>query len=403
MKLTLENQFQKLDTLLCQYRSYWQLQAFAYLELPWRDSNPELCRYLEQLSSEQIAELSQEPQKLLAELEVFFPELQELTALSAFPVLKEPVDTAEQKEIPSRFSQHIKGRKWQQIVAFEKATRGLNQGPTLEWCAGKGHLGRLLAHQQKLKLSSVEWQEALCEHGRDLAKQQHLNIDFIQADVLKDDLSELLQAQDSAVALHACGDLHLKLMSQSAEFGIQNLAIAPCCYHLISSPHYQPLSQAARSSKLTLSKADLKLALQETVVAGARVRRLRQIELAWRLGFDCLQRQVRGCNEYLAVPSVAKQFLSGRFADFCLWAAEKKHITLPAGVDFEVYLAQGQERVQLLEKIELIQHLFRAPIEAWLILDRALYLQEQGYELEIGLFCERSLSPRNILLKAQKH
>ena len=66
------------------------------------------------------------------------------------------------------------------------------------------------------------------------------------------------------------------------------------------------LSRAARASALRLGKSDLKLPLQETVTGGARIARLREREVVWRLAFDCLQRQVRGVDEYLPVPNLQR-------------------------------------------------------------------------------------------------
>ena len=51
--------------------------------------------------------------------------------------------------------------------------------------------------------------------------------------------------------------------------------------------------------------------------------------------------------------------------------------------------------------LELVRGLFRRPLEIWLLLDRALYMQEAGYRVEIGLFCPAALTPRNILLIAE--
>ncbi|MNY82370.1 hypothetical protein D3C86_2244270 [compost metagenome] len=46
--------------------------------------------------------------------------------------------------------------------------------------------------------------------------------------------------------------------------------------------------------------------------------------------------------------------------------------------------------------------LFRRPLEVWLLLDRALYLQEQGYAVRLGTFCDYRLTPRNLLLLAER-
>ena len=121
----------------------------------------------------------------------------------------------------------------------------------------------------------------------------------------------------------------------------------PCCYHLIRTSHYRPLSGPAKASVLQLAKSDLKLPLQETVTGGARIARLREQEVAWRLAFDCLQRQVRGVDEYLPVPNMQKSLLTGTFEDFCGWAAERKGLVLPTGLEYAGFLAKGRRAMAM--------------------------------------------------------
>ena len=56
----------------------------------------------------------------------------------------------------------------------------------------------------------------------------------------------------------------------------------------------------------------------------AEARRLREQEVIWRLAFDCLQREVRGVDEYLPVPNLQKSLLAGSCEALCDWAAERK-------------------------------------------------------------------------------
>lgn len=61
------------------------------------------------------------------------------------------------------------------------------------------------------------------------------------------------------VALHACGDLHVRLMQLASQQGCRQLAVAPCCYNRIAAQQYQALSTAAQASGLRLSLDDLGL------------------------------------------------------------------------------------------------------------------------------------------------
>ncbi|GAM61607.1 hypothetical protein JCM19232_5908 [Vibrio ishigakensis] len=35
-----------------------------------------------------------------------------------------------------------------------------------------------------------------------------------------------------------------------------------------------------------------------------------------------------------------------------------------------------------------------------MVLDKALFLQEQGYQVELSQFCDKKITPRNILIQA---
>lgn len=52
--------------------------------------------------------------------------------------------------------------------------------------------------------------------------------------------------------------------------------------------------------------------------------------------------------------------------------------------------------------MSLIQLVFQRPLEIWLALDKALYLEERGYRARLLEFCAKSVTPRNILLCAYK-
>ncbi|MNG29795.1 hypothetical protein D3C84_1152830 [compost metagenome] len=55
-----------------------------------------------------------------------------------------------------------------------------------------------------------------------------------------------------------------------------------------------------------------------------------------------------------------------------------------------------------MRNLELLRNLFRRPLELWLVLDRALFLEEQGYRVRPGLFCDYPLTPRNLLILAER-
>jgi hypothetical protein len=55
-----------------------------------------------------------------------------------------------------------------------------------------------------------------------------------------------------------------------------------------------------------------------------------------------------------------------------------------------------------MERLSLVQQIFQRPLEMWLVYDRALFLQQHGYYVDLFTFCERRVTPRNLLIQARK-
>ncbi|MCY1404056.1 Methyltransferase domain protein [compost metagenome] len=389
--------FAALDSFLLAHQALWRPRPFNHRQLPWEALHPELAQWLRQRSLADAEEAHNQPETLAAPEP--YPQIaHEASQLSALGELS----TTDLPPAPARLNVDVPGRKWQQIEAFGQHLN-FNQVPHhwLDWCAGKGHLGRRLL-QQEQSLTCLEFDPQLVQAGQKLSQHHHLLADHHIQDVMAPEAALHLQPDHTAVALHACGDLHVRLMQLASTIGCRQLAIAPCCYNRTTGPHYQPLSAPAAASKLALSLDDLGLPLSETVTAGARVRRQRDTSMARRLGFDLLQRRLRQVDDYLPTPSLPSAWLDKPFADYCRDLAALKSLPPPGAQDWPALEAAGQQRLAQVRNLELLRNLFRRPLELWLVLDRALFLQERGYEVELGVFCQHHLTPRNLLLLAER-
>ncbi|MBY9023535.1 SAM-dependent methyltransferase [Pseudomonas fluorescens] len=390
--------FTALDTFLTAHQALWKPRPFTHLHLPWEASYPELASWLRGRSLEDAENAHNQPAELLNAPEPFGS----LAALSLELSAVGELPTHSLEAAGHRLNVDVPGRKWQQIEAFaSRLSFAAQPRHWLDWCSGKGHLGRRLlgADQQ---LTCLEYDPALVSSGQALSQRHHLHALHVEQDVLAADTALLLNTEHTPVALHACGDLHVRLMQLASAAGCRQLAIAPCCYNRISRTEYQALSSAGSRSVLQLSLEDLSLPMSETVTAGARVRRQRDTSMARRLAFDLLQRQVRGVDEYLPVPSLPSVWLDKPFADYCHDLAALKELSTVGAPDWVALEAAGWQRLAEVRNLELLRGLFRRPLELWLNLDRALFLTEQGYIVRLGTFCEAPLTPRNFLLLAER-
>lgn len=394
---TLLARFAALDAFLIEHQALWKPRPFTHLQLPWEASYPELALWLRGRSLEDAENSHNQPGWLDA------PE--PFASLAAMSLELSAVGELPARALEAaghRLNVDVPGRKWQQIEAFAGCLQ-FARAPThwLDWCSGKGHLGRRLL-QTGQQLTCLEYDPALVASGEALSQRHQMHALHVEQDVLAPGAASLLNADHTPVALHACGDLHVRLIQLASAAGCKQLAIAPCCYNRISLNTYRPLSCAAERSDLHLSLDDLALPMSETVTAGARVRRQRDTSMARRLGFDLLQRQLRGVDEYLPTPSLPSAWLDKPFSDYCRDLAALKDLSTVGTPDWTELEAAGWQRLAEVRNLELLRGLFRRPLELWLVLDRALFLIEQGYVVRLGTFCESPLTPRNFLLLAER-
>ncbi|WP_068375355.1 methyltransferase [Paraglaciecola hydrolytica] len=391
----LREHFNALTTLLLQTQTYWRSVAFHHAELPWMAQHPTLVTRLLALSLAQTEKLASDASTLLTFFENEISGATKLATLSNLPVLvHNPLAT-----VNPRFYAGMPGRKWQQIQAFAACCTD-SPLPILEWCAGKSYLGFYLQHLQQNKVNALEWDADLVQQANSRAKHSDSNLHSHQVDVLSADVLTHIQPLQQVVALHACGELHERLLKLCVAQKVQQLHLAPCCYHKRQDELYQPLSHQGEKLNLALNKTELHTAVMETVTAGANVQRQRKHLQIMRLGFDCLQRDITGNQQFLDLPSLPAKWARADFKDFCFHCADLKNITLPLDINWQHYQQLGEQRFKQVSALDLVRFLFRRPLEVWLALDRALLLQEQGYSVQLGTFCPSHVTPRNILIQA---
>ncbi len=384
--------FERLDELLTDQPRLWRANPFMEHRLAWETRYPELSTWLRtQTPPDSDLRHWQAPEP--------FPTLvrqtQALCQIAPLPTRSLEINPFHAVDIP--------GRKWDQIGAFA-ACLDFASPPAhwLDWCSGKGHLGRLLGRHGTPYLC-LERDDALIAQGQRLTQRLGLAGEHRQLDVMTSPLPLVPDPRGAAVALHACGDLHLRLMQWACESGCPRLAIAPCCYNRMAAAAYEPLSVPARHSALVLSRQDLRLVMAETVTAGARVRRQHDLAMARRLAFDLLQREIRGDDNYLPTPSLSPVWLQRPFAEYCAHLAALKGLPALPAQHWEHLEQQGWQRLAEVRRLEVVRNLFRRPLELWLLLDRVLFLESQGYVVRLGEFCSYALTPRNLLIQAERY
>ena len=379
--------FDEVDSLLAEWQWLWQPAPFV--ETPhWCEQLPLLHQALLDLDESEYLRLVADDNACLDWLCRFLPELERLK-----PWRRE---TAPRHTGLRGFSAGMGARKQGQVSAFVDAVSPRGQR-LVEWCAGQGWLLEGLGQRfPERQLEGLEWQPRLCEQGNARLNRAGIAARLQPADVLRDPLR--FSTQDSLLALHACGHLHQALLHQIVQQPVQDLALSPCCYHLGDR---QALSQRGRNALLDATVIDRHLAVQDTGVGHGNRQRRAEKTGQWRLGYDLLRRQLSGEQRYRPTPSWPGPLWQGSFADYCQHCAGHHGLQLPEGIDFNHWQQAGITLHRQVRRLELVRRQFRRPLEWWLVLDLGWYLCEQGYRVAITPFCDRQLTPRNLLIRAE--
>ena len=380
----------QLDALLLQFHALWHPQPFREIRPAWCRQWPVLADELLALSDTEVVRLNDDGAAALALLARHLPDVAALAPLVDLPARPRLALTG----YGPHWAREIPGRKLQQIEAFAASSRCCGQ-PVIDWCGGKGHLGRLLAQQWQMPVQTLEIDPVLCREGEALSRRSALQHEFVVADALT--AADAPAAGQQVVALHACGDLHRRLISRGAEARVARFDIAPCCYYRGVAERYQPLSSALQ---LVLSRDDTRLAVTESVTAAPRETRRRDRAIAWKLGFDSYRRAVSG-DVYKNFKPVPEPWVRGSFADFLVQMNRREGLPAVEIAGIAAFEAAGWQRQGEVMRLSIVRHAFRRALEIWLGLDLAVFLEEQGYTVDLGSFCERRLTPRNLLISAR--
>jgi hypothetical protein len=380
-----------LEALLLDYRFLWQPQPYREPEPAWCREHPALAR--EALAVDQVAleARAADTPGLVRWLADHFPDLIGLLPLIEVP----PCPTHGLPATAAHLCRGIPGRKQAQIEAYASAL-GRPLAPVLEWCAGKGHLGRLLAAAWGVPVMSLELDPALCAAGTELARHGHADQRFVCADALNPASAHHLNGRH-AVALHACGDLHRHLLIGAVEQSCPAIDLAPCCYYRTAEVGHRPLS----GGRLELTRDDLRLAVTDTLTASARARQASRTAMAWKLAFQTLARKVTG-RPYHPLKPVPLRWLAAGFETWCRRLAAREGLHLPQHTDWQRLEALGVQAAARVRRLELVRLAFRRPLELWLVTDMAVYLEAHGYRVGLGAFCAPTLTPRNLLISARR-
>ncbi len=292
------------------------------------------------------------------------------------------------------------------FIETEMLTRKIARG--LDIGGGAGHLARTLVTELSLPMISIDRDPALQNLGRDLLKKQGMeegetSLRFLSSEVMagkQQDIDAYFQGSCLSLGLHTCGPLAWTHLFKSSEsLCLLNFG---CCYDRMTPERDCHQSLFAKQHRLPITSFALFLA--------TRGRRRKPDELlmqervnSYRLALHVLLQEEGLSEGFMAVGDAARSTYLLGFAAY----AEDRMKALGWVNHFSAVRAQrlverpGMRRaMREFFLINMLRNCFARPLEVLLLLDRALWLCEQGREVSLLQFFDQRHSPRNLGLFA---
>jgi len=328
--------------------------------------------------------------------------LQELTALPWHEGLH-ALTVAETQGLSAKKTHELE----RVLALLTPRTRFIHQAVDIG--GGMGHLARLCARTFGWTFHSIDRDAALQDKGRQwLTRTRPPGGDtlcFIQASVQdgpQSQLDPLFSGRGRAsIGLHTCGPLALTQIrkSQGADF-VLNVG---CCYDKLEVPRDYPVSRFGSEHPLPFTPHALALATRgrhhKTEVEFARMKRV----YAWRFAFHLLSMRHFPERGFVRAGDAPRALYAGHFAAYARDRLERLGLE-PGMTDAELNTFEVSVRAETRDLLlcHLLRDRFARGVEVVLLLDRAILLEESGFDVELLQLFEPRLSPRNLALIASR-
>jgi hypothetical protein len=401
INFSLEERFEKLVIFLKQYTPVWNEEIlFRYPEIlksypkNWVDelaqmSQQDLYEFEMSLSPDRIKDL---------EFKEFIETINTLCLLD-IKNLSSPL------ALPSYALMKIKEKKVHEVEAIISQIKDnsfFKNTEIIDLCGGKGLLSHCLQLSTGLPLTTVDKDPVLQSSGKDRWDKlecQKGTLKYLEKDLFSTDLNFQFSRQCFMMGLHTCGALSWCQIEHSFNPMVKGGLNFGCCYHRLKDHPPILRSKSALNSRINLDKAALTLASRgqyETITDYKFTYKVKSYRYMLHL---FLQRELNKV-EFLPLGNSPKKLYDEPFHVYAL--EQLKRLRLSSSMETQIRLEhfwkddKNQQEMRYMYLANRIRNFLARPVELFILLDRAFYLKENGFDVEVSKWFDPKISPRNI-------
>lgn len=271
--------------------------------------------------------------------------------------------------------------------------------------SGVGNLSRVLASYYNIKSICLEKDDYFHSLGKKYVEQfstkegiQNIEFKQLALEEWHEEALNLIDPESMVLGLHACGTLSQRILETGALRKPKYILNFGCCYLLMNPQEDLNVSQFAKAHPHFIKYHGLTLAARFRTHFSIDEFRLKYKVKSYRYALHLFFYHELGIKDFVSVGDSKEKDYRQDFAHYALKKIKKLNLPVQYSAEQLNHFYQDPERQALLHKMFLantIRWQFGRALEQLILLDRAIYLEEQGYKVSLNIFFDEKLSPRN--------
>lgn len=279
---------------------------------------------------------------------------------------------------------------------------------------GVGLLAQTLVNQYGLKVTSLDLDPVMQKSGLERHQKHAKNpdnlVEFVSLKVDAHDMNfnRLLKNNCMTLGLHTCGALANDQIKASVKNKIPAMINFGCCYHKLEDVEGgENISQLAQSlpRKIEMSHFALTLAARAHRKMDEHDYDLKLKVKLYRYAIHFLLHDEYGFKDLVTLGNSSPKLYDEPFGIYVLEQFRRinlksKHTSQELDAWFGDH--DRQELIWKMLAAGFVRNAMGRLLELYLLLDRVIYLEENGYSADLLEFFEENISPRNLGIIARR-
>jgi hypothetical protein len=303
-------------------------------------------------------------------------------------------------DIPKSLLRKLTLKKQHELLALAPIINKLSPKILVDIGGGAGHLSSYLVHDQDRTSICVDANKEYQKIGVKKLEREDpktlKKITFKNLEITDASLKELEVHSSCLLGLHTCGDLSVCLVKNFNTPQFKSFLNLGCCYHKLSTENLN-LSHSAKANGLRLSYQALTMASKSYKKLTVEDFQFRKRVKSYRYTIHLFMQEVLGI-EFKTLGNAKKQAYEDSFRSYVrAFLPEANNISDEA---IEEFYKGKQQVISHIMDFGLIRSQMAKVVELYIILDRAIYLQEKNMSVEVCEVFDKKISPRNYAIIA---